>query len=97
MYCILLRFQIPNSKLQEFNVALNRLVKWPIYALYNDSINEDHKVFEFIRHYQNKALLDKDLESAEYQNLMGLIRVLGKFNESHLYNTTENTEPLPIN
>ncbi len=87
MYMIVLRFQIPSSKLQEFNLALERLVKWPVYVLYTDHRNLGYKVFELVRKWENKALMDKDLNSPEYENLMGAIKVLGEINESNIYNT----------
>ncbi len=87
MYMILLRFQIPNAKLHEFNLALERLVKWPVYTLYTDSGKIGYKVFELVRKWEGKALMEKDLNSSEYENLMGAIKVLGEINESNIYNT----------
>ncbi len=87
MYMIVLRFQIPNSKLHEFNLALERLVKWPVYVLYTDHENTGSKVFELVRKWEGKALMEKDLTSPEYENLMGAIKVLGEINESNIYNT----------
>jgi hypothetical protein len=87
MYMLVLRFQIPNSKLHEFNLALERLVKWPVYTLYNNHRNISHKVFELLRKWESKALMEKDLNSPEYENLMGAIKVLGEINESNIYKT----------
>ena len=85
MYMIVLRFQIPSSKLQEFNIALERLVKWPVYVLYNDHGNTGYKVFELVRKWKDESLMEKDVNSPEYENLMGAIKVLGKINESNIY------------
>ncbi len=87
MYMIVLRFQIPNSKLHEFNLAMERLIKWPVYILYADQGNIGYKVFELVRKWEGKALMEKDLNSPEYENLMGAIKVLGEINESNIYNT----------
>lgn len=87
MYMIVLKFQIPNSKLHEFNLALERLVKWPVYVLYNDYGKTGFKVFEMIRKWNNNELMKMDLNSPEYENLMGAIKVLGEIIESNIYNT----------
>ena len=87
MYMLVLRFQIPNSKLHEFNLALERLVKWPVYTLYTDHRNMGHKIFELLRKWESKAFMEKELNSPEYENLMGAIKVLGEIKESNIYNT----------
>ncbi len=75
-------------------MALRRLVKWPVYVLHGDTENTDYKVFELVRTLENEALMRKELKSAEYENLMGAVKVLGKMKESHLYDTIENTNLL---
>ncbi len=87
MYMIVLRFQIPNSKLHEFNLAHRRLVRWPVYTLFNTETNTNHQVFEVLRKWENEVVMNKDLNSAEYHNLMGAIKVLGEIKESNIYNT----------
>ena len=44
-------------------------------------------MFELVRKWEGKALMEKDLNSSEYENLMGAIKVLGEINESNIYNT----------
>jgi hypothetical protein len=90
MHLIVMRFQIPNAKIHEFNLALDRLVKWPVYALHGEEMNLNHKSFELVRNWENKTLMKNDLNSAEYKILMGAIKVLGEIKESHIYNTLEN-------
>ena len=82
-----MKVQIPSPKLQEFNIALERLVKWPVYVLYNDHRNTGYKVFELVRKWKDESLMEKDVKSPEYENLMGAIKVLGKINESNIYHT----------
>ena len=94
MYLFVLRFQIPNTKMHEFNLALNRLVKWPVYILYSDEAHTGYKLFEMLREWENEDVMKKDLSSAEYGNLMGAIKVLGKIKESHIYNAIENKDIL---
>ena len=94
MYLFVLRFQIPNTKMYEFNLALNRLVKWPVYMLHSDEVNTGCKLFEMLRDWENEAAMKKDFSSPEYGNLMGAIKVLGEIKESHIYNAVENKDLL---
>ncbi|WP_136480623.1 hypothetical protein [Cognatitamlana onchidii] len=77
MYYLLLRFDIPTDKLYEFNLSMDRLVKWPVYALYTSNVNTEHKSFEFIKEWAKKENIKKDLDSPDFTNLMGAIEVLG--------------------
>ena len=92
MHLFVMRFQIPNTKVSEFNLALDRLVKWPLFVLRGIGIPENHKEFQLVRRWDTKVLLKKDFESAEYENLMGAIKVLGEIKESHLYEAVENKQ-----
>jgi len=76
----------------EFNLSLDRLVKWPVYVLHGDGQAQGHKLFELLRNWETEDAMKKDLASAQYANLMGAIKVLGEIIESHLYKTTENSE-----
>jgi hypothetical protein len=69
-------------------------VKWPVYALHSEEVRAEDKVFKLIRNWENKEMMQKDLHSSEYQNLMGAIKVLGEIQDSHIYQTVENTEIL---
>jgi hypothetical protein len=94
MYLLFLRFKIPKSKLYEFNLALGRLVKWPVYTLHTTVNNSDGNIFEFIRNWDNREEMKKDLESQIFTNLMGVIKVLGHIQQSHIYNVTEEEDLL---
>ena len=92
MHLFVMRFQIPNTKVPEFNLALGRLVKWPVFVLHEIGVSENYREFQLVRRWENKVLLKKDLKSAEYENLMGAIKVLGEIKESHLYEADENKQ-----
>ncbi len=97
MHLFVMKFQIPNTKIYEFNLALGRLVKWPVYVLHDNEGTTNYKDFKLIRSWENKALMKKDFDSAEYQNLMGAIKVLGEIKTSHVYDTIEDTSLLQEN
>lgn len=94
MYLFVLRFQIANTKLYEFNLAIGRLVKWPVYVLHNNDVSPTFKTFEMVRNWDTEALMKKDLKSAEYENLVGAIKVLGEIKESNIYNTIHKADLL---
>ncbi len=96
MYLFFLRFQIPKNKLYEFNLALGRLVKWPVYTLHTAVNNEAGKTFEFIRNWDNREEMQKDLESQIFTNLMGVVKVLGHIQQSHIYNVAEEEDLLKV-
>lgn len=85
MYLLYIRFQIPNSKLYEFNLAIKRLIKWPVYAEQISDSESNWKSFEIFRNYSTKEVMEKELNGAVYENLMGLVKVLGSLKESKLY------------
>ena len=89
MYLLLLRFEIPKNKLYEFNLALGRFVKWPVYTLHTTENNGDGKIFEFIRNWDSKKDMQTDLDSQVFTNLMGVVKVLGHILESNIYNVAE--------
>ncbi|NND16392.1 MAG: hypothetical protein HKN89_08715, partial [Eudoraea sp.] len=82
------------SKMYEFNLSLDRLVKWPVYVLHSDGKHQGYKLFELLREWETKEAMDKELNSSDYENLMGTIKVLGEIKESHLYETVEHNELL---
>lgn len=94
MYLLIILFEIPNNKLHEFNLALERLVKWPVYMLHNSESKSDNNTFEMVRQWKNEESMNKDLSSHMYQNLMGAVKVLGRIDSSHLYSTNERTDLL---
>jgi hypothetical protein len=79
----------------EFKLSLDRLIKWPVYVLHSDGEDQEYKLFEILREWETKDAMNKDLDSFEYENLMGAIKVLGEIKESHIYETVENNELLP--
>jgi hypothetical protein len=56
--------------------------------------NSDGNIFEFIRNWDNREEMKKDLESQIFTNLMGVIKVLGHIQQSHIYNVTEEEDLL---
>lgn len=89
-----MRFEIPNPKLYEFDLTLDRLVKLPVYTLHRAESQADSKIFELVRHWDNKSLMDKELSSPEYLNLIGAIGILGEILESNIYNSLHHTDLL---
>lgn len=89
-----MRFQVPNAKMYEFKLSIDRLVKWPVYVLHNDTDHQGHNLFEITRDWETKEAMKKDLNSTEYENLKGAIKVLGEIKELHIYETVENNELL---
>jgi hypothetical protein len=94
MYLLVMRFEIPSSKLYEFDLTLGRLVKWPIYALHGSGSPSDRKIFELVRSWGNETLMNRELDSPEYRNLTGAIKVLGEILESKIYNSLQQTNLL---
>lgn len=96
MYLLLIRFDIPKNKLYEFNLALGRLVKWPVYSLHTTVNNEKGKIFEFIRKWNTREEMENDLRSSIFTNLMGVVKVLGHIQQSHIYNVAEEEDLLKV-
>ncbi|MDM9632718.1 hypothetical protein [Robiginitalea aurantiaca] len=94
MYLYVLRFHVFNKKLYEFNLALGRLVKWPVYVLRQNNDQAEYRTFELVRTWQNKGQMNHDLKSTEYGNLIGAIRVLGEITESNIYSTIHESNLL---
>jgi len=94
MYLLIILFEIPNNKLHEFNLALERLIKWPVYMLHNSETKSAKNTFEMARTWKNEESMKRDLSSHMYQNLMGAIKVLGNIDSSHLYSVKERTDLL---
>jgi hypothetical protein len=94
MYLLVLRFKIPNPKLYEFDLTLDRLVKLPVYTMHRTESQAESKIFELVRHWENRSLMKRDLDSPEYLNLIGVIGILGEILESNIYNSVEHTDLL---
>lgn len=87
MYMLLLQFEIHKDKLYEFDIAMGRLVKWPMFTLYGSPIESPTKSFEFVKQWSNKTDMQQDLDSPIYENLIGAVKVLGNLNEAVIYET----------
>ena len=71
MYFLLMKFEIPNNKIQEFDIAFKKLVKWPVYTLYKTTDTADNKVFEFKNEEKENIsgnLPNFPVNCVEYQN-----------------------------
>lgn len=91
MNILLLRFAIPKSKLYEFDLALDRLVKWPVFKLHGSG-DSNNEIFQFIRDWKSKEDMQTDLESRAFNNLIGVIRVLGQVDQSCIYSVDGQKE-----
>lgn len=96
MYFLLMRFEIPLSKIQEFDIAFKRLVKWPVYTLYKARANADSQTFELIRNWNSKDIMQNELESQEFINMMGMVKVLGNVLQSDIYDVTSQENLLEM-
>lgn len=94
MYLLVMQFEVPNNKLYEFNLALGRLVKWPVYVLHSTESNAEKRKFELMREWDNEADMREELKSAAYENLTGMIKVLGQITLSKIYHVPEQTDLL---
>jgi hypothetical protein len=91
MHLLILRFAVPKSKLHEFDLALDRLVKWPVFRL-RSTAGDQYEIFEFIRSWQNKESMQLDLTSSAFKNLVGAVKVLGNVEQSSIYTIAEQVE-----
>jgi hypothetical protein len=85
---MLLQFEIHKDKLYEFDIAVGRLVKWPMLTLYDSRLESSSKPFEFIRQWTTQKEMQQDLASPMYQNLIGAVKVLGNLKDIAIYETT---------
>lgn len=92
MHLLLLRFSVPKTKLYEFDLALERLVKWPVFRLQAPRVDTDQETFEFIRSWESSEDMQADLSSHTFNNLIGVIKVLGKVKQSNIYKVDEQTD-----
>ena len=97
MYFLLMKFEIPNNKIQEFDIAFKKLVKWPVYTLYKTTDTADNKVFELIHDWDKKEEMLVELESRDFTNLLGMVKVLGKILQSKVYHVSGQEDLLEIN
>ncbi len=92
MYLLLVHFEIPNNKIHEFDLAFQRLVKWPLYALYEMEVNADCRTFELTRQWDKKEEMQRDLESREFTNMIGMVKVLGNILQSYIYDVSNKAD-----
>ncbi|MGI9546190.1 MAG: hypothetical protein ACR2MM_03055 [Flavobacteriaceae bacterium] len=94
MRFLFVHFEIPNNKIHEFDLAFHRLVKWPLYTLYESEANADRKTFELTRQWENEEEMQRELDSREFTNMIGMIKVLGKVSQSDIYDVTSQEDLL---
>lgn len=97
MYILLLKFEIPTNKLYEFDLAIGRLVKWPVYSLYASSKELNKKSFEFSKDWTNEEDLKNDLKGQIFLNLLGLVKVLGSIQHYEIYKADITTNEFQSN
>ena len=88
MFFLLLRFEIPANKINEFDLAFRQIVKWPVYALYTIGEEAHTKTFELTREWESETEMQQELESPDFVNMIGMVRVLGNLLTSRLYNVS---------
>ncbi len=93
-YFLLMRFEIPNNKIQEFDLAFKRLVKWPVYTLYATSESSESKTFELVRNWDSKEEMKKELDSRDFTNMIGMVKVLGNVLQSYIYDVSNKADLL---
>jgi hypothetical protein len=91
MHLLILRFSVPKSKLHEFDLAVDRLVKWPVFRL-RSTMGDPYEVFEFMRSWTGEEEMNIDLNSSAFRNLVGAIKVLGNVEQSCIYRIEEQIE-----
>jgi hypothetical protein len=91
MHLLLLRFTVPKSKLYEFDLALKRLVKWPVLKVQTHTPDTNFETFEFIRTWNNQEEMQADLSSHAFNNLVGAVKVLGQVQQSCIYRVEEES------
>jgi hypothetical protein len=94
MYFFLLRFEIPAHKINEFDLAFQKMVKWPVYSLYAVGEKTGHQTFELLRDWQSEAEMKQEVESPDFINMIGMVRVLGNVIQSRLYSVASEKNPL---
>jgi len=92
MHLLLLRFTVPKSKLYEFDLALKRLVKWPVLKVHAHTGDANFETFEFIRTWNNQEEMQVDLSSPAFNNLVGAVKVLGQVEQSCIYRVEEQMD-----
>lgn len=78
MYALIIHFEIPDSKIHEFDVFSKQLKGWPVYGQYYGISGNPLKRFVLIKNWSSKLEMNSDLKSPVYENLMGAINVLGR-------------------
>lgn len=94
MYILLMQFEVPNDKLYEFNLALGRLVKWPVYTLHSTGSDQTKEKFELLREWDTRETMKNELDSSAFANLTGMIKVLGEITQSKIFQVSEQKDLL---
>ena len=93
MYLLLLRFEIPSKKISEFDLAFRQIIKWPLYTLYSAGEQAQTRTFELMREWGSKNEMQQELDSPEFVNMIGMVRVLGDVVQSRLYSVSDEKSP----
>jgi hypothetical protein len=91
-----MRFEIPTNKIQEFDIAFSRLVKWPVYTLYTTKDQNDHKTFELLLYWDSEEEMKKELNSRDFTNMIGMVRVLGNVLQSQVFDISKQADLMEI-
>ena len=97
MYFLVMRFEIPNQKLQEFDIAFKRLVKWPVYSLYTTEEKANHRTFELLRSWESEQVMKEEINSQDFTNMIGMVKVLGSIIHSKVYDVASEENLFEIN
>ena len=89
MYFLLMQFEIPNNKLQEFDIAFKRLIKGPVYTLYSADEKANKRTFELFRSWKSEQNMREEIKSKDFVNMIGMIKVLGTINHSQVYDVAK--------
>lgn len=89
MYFLLMRFEIPNNKLQEFDIAFKRLIKWPVYTLYTSEEKANYRTFELVRSWESDKEMREEIRSRDFVNMIGMVKVLGRVIQSQVYDVSK--------
>ena len=97
MYFLLIRFEIPINKLQEFDIAFKRLIKWPVYTLYTTEEKTNHRTFELMRSWKSEQVMKEEISSRDFTNMIGMVKVLGSIIHSQVYDVASEENLFEIN
>ena len=92
MYALIIRFEIPDTKIHEFNVFTSKLKEWPLYGQYHGGSSNAFKEFVVIKNWSSRLELKSDLNGRIYENLLAAINVLGRNVSQDLLETLETSQ-----